>query len=431
MIRRLVQLGAQQTDVTAALRLLISQRLLAQAQGGVKVIFELLPWPERLRGYSESLAQTHRDTILKHYQLPSLQALIQASYQSHEDERFRRYNQFSTTQWYLALNRLEQLITGRLPLALALGVVAKQTHQPALKRHYQYLQHSVQAGISLGALSIEKRRALKAAQAGIAVAEQTGQLPLVMQSLVASWKRQRHISALVKNALRYPVALLFMALIIITVFVTWVLPTIQQLFDSQPLPALTQYLITCVTWLRQSATNILAITGILLLSFTVLYRLQKQRVQAVMQRLPIWGKLKRLSVYQSTFEYLALGMQSGMSAVNATQMVASHSTWLPMQSKLLNIAQALNQGNSWSRSFSTVQINDPTIQAYLQTAEHIGRVDHAVERLSRDFSQRIERYCEQLRVWLNPLLMIILTGIIGFMLLAMYLPIFSLTQQLA
>ncbi|MEC8926071.1 MAG: type II secretion system F family protein [Pseudomonadota bacterium] len=345
---------------------------------------------------------------------------------------FRRYNQFSTTQWYLALNRLEQLITGGLPLALALGVVAKQTHQPALKRHYQYLQHSVQAGISLAeALSIEKRRALKAAQAGIAVAEQTGQLPLVMQSLVASWKRQRHISALVKNALRYPVALLFMALIIITVFVTWVLPTIQQLFDSQPLPALTQYLITCVTWLRQSATNILAITGILLLSFTVLYRLQKQRVQAVMQRLPIWGKLKRLSVYQSTFEYLALGMQSGMSAVNATQMVASHSTWLPMQSKLLKIAQALNQGNSWSRSFSTVQINDPTIQAYLQTAEHIGRVDHAVERLSQDFSQRIERYCEQLRVWLNPLLMIILTGIIGFMLLAMYLPIFSLTQQLA
>ncbi|MEC8926072.1 MAG: GspE family protein, partial [Pseudomonadota bacterium] len=88
VIRRLVQLGAQQTDVTAALRLLISQRLLAQAQGGVKVIFELLPWPERLRGYSESLAQTHRDTILKHYQLPSLQALIQASYRSHEDERF-------------------------------------------------------------------------------------------------------------------------------------------------------------------------------------------------------------------------------------------------------------------------------------------------------------------------------------------------------
>tara|TARA_B000000460_G_C21205021_1_gene259773 strand:- start:90 stop:500 length:411 start_codon:yes stop_codon:yes gene_type:complete len=136
-------------------------------------------------------------------------------------------------------------------------------------------------------------------------------------------------------------------------------------------------------------------------------------------------------MYQSTFEYLALGLRSGMSAVSATRMVAEHSTWLPMQHKLTLIAQALNDGNSWSHAFTHVGLIDPTIQAYLQTAEHVGRIDETVARLSEDFRQRVESYCEQLGIWLNPLLMVILTGIIGFMLLAMYLPIFSLTQQLA
>ncbi len=339
---------------------------------------------------------------------------------------------YSVGQWYMALARLEQLLSGGLPLALALNVVAQQCESVALKHHFEYLQQRVQAGVSLSqAIAQQAPKTLSTAQAGIAVAEQTGQLTSVMRSLVGSWQRQRHIRAQIKEAIRYPLALLSMGIIIIAIFIIWVLPTIQQLFHDQPLPLLTQYLVNTVTWVTTYAPRLVIIQGGLCLAVGLLYWTHKRRVQALMQHLPIWGKLHQLSVYQSTFEYLALGLRSGMSAVNATRMVARHSRWLPMQRTLDQIACDLNEGIGWSEAFARAQFTDPTIQAYLHTAEQIGRIDNAVERLSEDFQQRIEAYCEHLRTWLNPLLMAMLTGIIGFMLLAMYLPIFSLTQQLA
>ena len=345
---------------------------------------------------------------------------------------FRVHRSYSPAQWYIALARLEQLLSGGLPLALALDVVAQQIRQPALRAHFQQLHEQVKAGVSLSrALSAETNRALSTAQAGIAVAEQTGQLTRVMRSLVLSWQRQRQIQSLIKDATRYPLALLCMGILIVAIFLIWVLPTIQQLFADQSLPSLTQYLVDCVTWVTRHGHNLVMILCIIVVLVMLFYRLQRRRCQALMQRLPIWGTLQRLRMYQSTFEYLALGLRSGMSAVSATRMVAEHSTWLPMQHKLTLIAQALNDGNSWSHAFAHVGLIDPTIQAYLQTAEHVGRIDETVARLSEDFRQRVESYCEQLGIWLNPLLMVILTGIIGFMLLAMYLPIFSLTQQLA
>ena len=344
--------------------------------------------------------------------------------------RFRRG--FSTAQWYRSLAHLEQLISGGLPLSLALCVVAQQADHPALKQHFQTLHQQVQAGVSLSqALARLLPQSLHPAQAGISVAEQTGQLAAVMRSLVDSWQRQQRIRAMVKDAIRYPLALLCMGIIIIAIFLIWVLPTIQQLFNDQPLPLLTQYLVSSVAWFTTYAARIVVVIAVILSLAIIGYWKQKLGCQALMQRLPIWGKLQQLRVYQSTFEYLALGLRSGMSAVHATRMLASHSDWLPMQSKLGKIAQALNDGSSWSAAFVEAQLTDPTIQAYLQTAEQVGRMDSAVARLSEDFQQRIEAYCEHLRTWLNPLLMAILTGIIGFMLLAMYLPIFSLTQQLA
>lgn len=86
VIRRLVQLGAQQADVTAALKLVINQRLLARPLGGVRIVFELLPWPERLRGYTSDLAHELLDDILAQYQLPSLQSRIHRTYQDNEHE---------------------------------------------------------------------------------------------------------------------------------------------------------------------------------------------------------------------------------------------------------------------------------------------------------------------------------------------------------
>lgn len=86
VIRRLVQLGAQQADVTAALKLVISQRLLVQQQGGVQVLFELMPWPEKLRGYTQPLTHNLSDDILRQHQLPSLQQRIQSTYLDNPDE---------------------------------------------------------------------------------------------------------------------------------------------------------------------------------------------------------------------------------------------------------------------------------------------------------------------------------------------------------
>jgi protein transport protein HofC len=104
-------------------------------------------------------------------------------------------------------------------------------------------------------------------------------------------------------------------------------------------------------------------------------------------------------------------------------------TWLPHRHALRSIQQSVEQGKGWVDSFRASPLSEPRTLSFLKVAEQNGNVDQAFATLADIRQHRFEQNCERLIGLAEPLLMVVLGGIIGTLLVAMYLPLFSMGQQ--
>lgn len=174
----------------------------------------------------------------------------------------------------------------------------------------------------------------------------------------------------------------------------------------------------------------MAIVTVIVLGLALLRQYSAKGWQALLLRLPIFGKLLELARLQQLFLRLSLSLQVGMPALQAIQQVQRASYWQRCHQQLAHIHHLISEGTCWTDAFTIISHQYPLANAYIVTGEQSGLLDKMLQSLAADLQRQLQA---RTNAWLNnvePLLMLVLGGIIGTLLLAMYLPIFTLGQQL-
>jgi len=348
--------------------------------------------------------------------------------------KITRVSGFSYQQQKLLVDALQQLsvlLRSGLSLSAALSIAKSQYRQPLVLRCLTAMHQSIDRGQSMSSGLRQLPLKLPKGLTGyLDLAEHSGRLPEVLDNLAIEFFQSDQQRKQLRKALRYPLIVLFVAIAVSALLLIWVLPQFTALFADTQLPALTRYLLAGSDWLQHYGLQLLVVSGGAIAVISAIKMRLPKLWQTFLLKLPVVGKLLELSRLQQIFLRLSLTLASGMPALSAIEQVKQSSYCYLTQQQLTILQQSITNGEGWCQGFEHLGINHPLIAAYLKTGEQSGLMSDMMKNLATHLSAQLSARAEQLTSLAEPLLMLLLGGIIGLLLLAMYLPIFNMGQHI-
>lgn len=333
----------------------------------------------------------------------------------------------------LVTRQLATLLVSGTPLELSLAAVAQQADQPRTRQSLERVRAGVLGGQSLAqALAAQPQTYSPLYRGLVAVGGETGQLAGVLARLADYLEARQALKQKIGLALIYPVLVAIIAVAVITALMFYVVPQVVAVFQQsrQALPWLTQALIAVSAVLRAGWMYLLAIiiTGAVLFILGWRREAFRARCQSALLGAPGIGKLLGGLDTARFASTLAILVASGAPLLRALE-AATGVLWLvPMRDAARDVAERVRQGVSLSRSLSEAKIFPPLFVHLVASGEASGQLPALLERASAQQEREVERRLAWLTGLIEPVMIVLLGGIVLILVLAVMLPIVSMNQ---
>ncbi len=269
----------------------------------------------------------------------------------------------------------------------------------------------------------------------IKVSEDGGILDEVLLELSAYLKEQDRIKKEIKSAFAYPSFMIVVSFFMIAFMLTFVVPQITSIFASmhQELPTPTKIVVTLGEFFKNNWTKIITGLGIFIVLFLVFKKKSKRFsyiVDGIILRLPFFGKLVQKTEL-ARFSYMAsLLTKSGVTFVQTVNLSANILNNLVLKKIFLDASKMVVEGKTLSSSLLNYKKNiDFAFIQSIALAEETSEVENVLKNISELYFEENKDKISILLSLLEPALMLLVGGSIGFIVAAMLLPIFSMSIQ--
>jgi general secretion pathway protein F len=339
----------------------------------------------------------------------------------------------SATDLALITRQLATLVRSGIPLEEALGTVAKQSQGHRIKSMLHSVRSRVMEGRTL-AVGLGEFPGIfpELFRATVAAGEQSGHLDIVLERLADYTEKRQQLRQKIQLALLYPSLLTLVAIAVTIGLLTYVVPQVVQVFENinQQLPWLTRALIATSDFLRNYGPALLIIIVLGLFLFNRLLRNETLRLRwhGVLHRLPLIGSLMRglnTARFARTFSILAA---SGVPVLHAMRISSQVMTSLPMRQGVEAATEQVREGTSIARSLERGENFPPMVLQLIASGESSGKLELMLDRAAENQERELETLIAALMGIFEPLLILIMGGIVLVIVLAILLPIFELNQ---
>ncbi|MBK8183815.1 MAG: type II secretion system inner membrane protein GspF [Candidatus Competibacteraceae bacterium] len=339
----------------------------------------------------------------------------------------------SATDLALITRQMATLVGSGLPVEEALGAVARQADRARLGGLMLAVRARVLEGHTLAAALADFPRVFpELYRATVAAGEQSGHLEVVFERLADYTEARQQMRQKVGLALFYPLMLTGVAILVVTGLLTYVVPQVVQVFSTlnQQLPALTRGLIALSEFLRQNGWFILIVLGGGVTAWILaLRRVGFQRwVHRSLLQLPLVSRLVRganTARFARTFSIL---MASGVPVLEALRISSQVLSNLPMREAVEQATARVKEGASLNKAISASGYFPPMTVQLIASGEASGRLENMLERAAIQQERETETLIAALLGIFEPMLILVMGGVVLIIVLAILLPIFDLNQ---
>ncbi len=388
---------------------------------------------KQTKGLLEGDTPRHVRQLLRDRNLLPVSVTEVAQREARRQRSFSLRRGMSPGELALITRQLASLSQSGLPLEEALLAVSQQNDQPRTKSILIGVRSKVMEGHTLADGFSEFPQAFpELYRATVAAGEQSGHLDVVLERLADYTEARQELRQRVTNAMVYPIALVVMAVAIISFMLATVVPKIVGVFENTAaeLPGLTSGLIATSDFLR--AYWVLVVIGLAVLGYAAWFVLQKdgprRRFHAALLRTPIVGRLTR-GVNTARFtRTLSILAGSGVPILESLKISAEVIENLPMQDAVMEATLRVREGGSISRSLATSKLFPPMMIHLISSGEAGGRLEEMLSRAADGQEREVDGLIATLLGVLQPLLIIIMGAIVLTIVLAILLPIFEINN---
>ncbi len=388
------------------------------------------------KGLIEGDTPKHVRQILRDRSLLPVKITEVAQREARRQRSFSLRRGMSPGELALVTRQLASLSQSGLPLEEALLAVSQQNDQPRTKSILLGVRAKVMEGHTLADGLAEFPQAFpELFRATIAAGEQSGHLDVVLERLADYTESRHELRQRITNAMIYPLALIVMAVLIIGFMLATVVPRIVDVFanTSAELPGLTRAMIATSDFLRHQW--LLLIIALAAIGYGVWWLLKREgprrRYHRFLLRMPIVSRLTRginTARFTRTFSILA---GSGVPILESMKIAAEVINSLPMRDAVLDAAIRVREGGSISTSLQTSRLFPPMMIHLVSSGEAGGRLEEMLTRAADGQEREVDGLIATLLGILQPLLIVIMGGVVLTIVLAILLPIFEINNLIS
>jgi len=385
------------------------------------------------KGLLEGDTPKHVRQLLRERRLLPVKVTEVAQKEAKRQSSFSLRKGMAPGELALVTRQLASLSQSGLPLEEALLAVSQQNDQPRTKSILLGVRGKVMEGHTLADGLAEFPQAFpELYRATIAAGEQSGHLDVVLERLADYTEARQELRQQVTNAMIYPIALVVMAAAIISFMLATVVPKIVNVFEntSAELPGLTRGMIAASDFLRNQW--LFLIIGIGAVGYGAWWLLQKdgprRRYHRILLGMPIIGRLTRginTARFTRTFSILA---GSGVPILDAMKISAEVIENLPMRDAVNAAAIRVREGASIAQSLEASKLFPPMMIHLIASGEAGGKLEEMLTRAATGQEREMNGLIAALLGILQPLLIVIMGGVVLTIVLAILLPIFEINN---
>jgi type IV pilus assembly protein PilC len=335
----------------------------------------------------------------------------------------------------LFARQLATMISAGLPLVRSLRSIARDHNDRKLAGILERVAEDVQKGDALStALSRHPGAFDEVFVSLVNTGEVSGTLDRIMEQTATYMERAEALRLKVQSALRYPIFILSFAIFILIVMVVKIVPMFSEIYArfrvALPLP--TRVLLAVS---REVTGNLLLATGLVVVLVTaVWYAIQTDRGRLWLDRakfnLPLFGSLIRMYAVTKFARTLGILTASGTHILYSLRVIRPVPGNKVLERGIESLRSQVEGGDSLSKAMAETGVFPEMLVQMTATGEETGQLDNMLMRTADFYEQRVTAQVEGLSSLVEPIAIAVLGGIVGIMLMALYLPIFSLGQAM-
>ena len=331
--------------------------------------------------------------------------------------------------------QLSTMLEGGVPITEALDIIRDDMDNAFLQQALTGISTDIKAGESLsGAVGKHPRIFDKVFQAMIMAGETSGSLVNVLKRLADVFRQSdNRLIKKVKHAMTYPLFVFGFVVLILVAMMTFVIPRFKIIFDTLgagKLPAFTRAYMGIYDAIMMNSVFIV-IFVVLLIVAGILYprtATGHRKISSILLRLPLLGKIISMAFVATFCRTLGTLLTAGVSVLKALDILSGTTKNELISDAVLNVKEQIIQGSSISISMSANKFFPNLVVKMTQVGEESGSLPSVLERVSGYYERKVDMLISTMITLLEPMMIIIVGAIVLVTVLALYLPIFTMSD---
>ncbi|MFA6990039.1 MAG: type II secretion system F family protein [Candidatus Gastranaerophilaceae bacterium] len=350
------------------------------------------------------------------------------------------FNQVGLKDIVIFCRQFATLINSGISAVKALTILSEQIENKFFADVLKNIKHTIEQGSELSVAFAAYPKIfdplfvnmVKAGEAG-------GVLDEVLDRLAKFYEERAKLGQKIKSAMTYPVVVLVFALIIFFVMLTFILPQFSKLFMrlDADLPAYTQFLIDLshfLTNLAKFPNSILLIIFItcIIVGFKKIYSTETGRyyIDKFFLSLPVFGSLiKKVSLARFTRTFATL-LKSGVPIISSLEIVADSISNYVVAKSVKSIIVDIKQGSTIYEPLEKEKVFPPMVISMIAVGEETGELDAMLFKVADFYETEVDNAVESLTSIIEPIMLVLIGGIVGSVIVGMYLPMFKMFDNI-
>ena len=341
--------------------------------------------------------------------------------------------------------QLSTLQDAGLPLLRSLQILESQQKPGRFKNIIGDVCEDVESGSALSDAMAKHPKAFDRLYSKmVAAGEVGGVLDVILQRLADFMEKSQRLRRRIKGAMIYPVVVISIAVLIVTGIMYYVIPKFQEIFNDfdVELPALTLWLVDTSKWVAGNSSEDQSVPGaiwILISPFLVflLYKLirvtgpGKAITDIIFARLPVLGPLLRKTAVARFTRTLGTLISAGVPILEAITITKETSGNYIYEKALTKVHDSIREGETFAAPLQESKVCDPIVVNMIDVGEETGDLDIMLMKIADNYDEEVDVAVASLLSLLEPFMVVILGGIVGTIVLALFLPLVKMIESVS
>ncbi len=332
--------------------------------------------------------------------------------------------------------QLSTMIDAGLPLVQCLQILARQQDNPTFKEMLTAIQADVETGTTLADSMRKHPKVYDSLYCNmIEAGELGGILDTILQRLANFKEKAMALQKRIKGAMTYPVICLGICILVLAIILIFVVPVFDKMFKDfgSTLPAPTQLVVNLSNAVKSYWWAIFGIVLLFVWIFKKYYNTERGRLQVDHMLLwsPVIGDLVRKVAVSKFTRTLSTMLQSGVPILDALGVVARTAGNKVIERAIVRVSAAIAEGRPIAEPLEESQVFPPMVVQMINVGESVGALDTMLEKVADFYDAEVDQAVDNLTAMIEPFMMVFLGGVIGGLVVAMYLPIFQIASVIS